>query len=76
LAQNFNLIQVTIPCPVCETRNSIAQSIGHVYGKRIGEQVSKIVEGLSRVSERSKADLRTVIDAAYHKVQTLCAEAA
>ena len=75
-AQHFNLARVTIACPVCQTENDIAQRVTRTYGKVVGEQVTKIMEGIQRVADRSRnALMTTVLDSAYQRIVTLCEEA-
>lgn len=73
-AEHFNLARITIPCPVCETRLNIAQSIARAYGKTVGDQVVKIMDALEKVAERSKESLAAVIESAYGRIVKLCEE--
>lgn len=74
-AKHFNLARITIPCPICETRLNITQSIGRAYGKTVGDQVAKIMDALEKVAERSKESLTSVIESAYGRIVNLCGDA-
>ena len=74
-ARNFNLARITIACPICQTENDIAQCLTRVYGKTVGEQVSKIMKALAQVAERGKESMATMIESAYGRIVKLCEEA-
>jgi ribosomal protein S27E len=74
-AVNFNLARITISCPVCETQLNLAQSLTRVYGKTVGEQVSKIMEALERLCSKSKNTvLAGHIESAYARITQLWEE--
>jgi hypothetical protein len=76
-AERFNVARVNISCPVCETSLNIAQSLGRVYGKVIGENVAKIMTALERLMDKSKnGDLNPAISLAQHRIEKLCEEGA
>jgi hypothetical protein len=74
-AERFNVARVNISCPVCETSLNIAQSLGRVYGKLVGEQISKVMSALERLLGKSKnGDLNPAISLAQHRIESLCKE--
>lgn len=74
-AEKFNVARITISCPVCETNLNIAQSLARIYGKLVGEQVTKIMTALERLMDKSKSgDLSTAISLAQHRIERLCEE--
>jgi hypothetical protein len=73
-AQHFNLARINISCPCCETNLNIAQSLARVYGKTVGDQISKIMESLQRVADKGKESLAGTLGDAYAKISKLCEE--
>lgn len=74
-AEKFSIARVTISCPVCETNLQIAQSLGRVYGKLVGEQVAKIMAGLERILDKSKnGDMNPHILLSQRRIEQLCEE--
>jgi hypothetical protein len=72
-AEKFNVARVTISCPTCATNLNIAQSITRTYGKVIGEQVSKIMQSLEKLMDKSKSgDLSTAISLSQRRIESLC----
>ena len=75
-AAHFNLACVNINCPICETHLNIAQAITRVYGKTVGEQVTKIMDALVKVADRSRNTLLApMVESAYARIVKLCEEA-
>jgi hypothetical protein len=74
-AERFNLANITVTCPVCETHLHIAQSLGRVYGKAVGDAAIKIIAALEKLCDKSKDVLTIPIDSAYARIVALCEEA-
>lgn len=71
-AEHFNLLRITIECPICATHNNISQSLARVYGKVAGDSIRKIIESLDKLAAKSKENIGNLVAVAYTRVEQIC----
>jgi hypothetical protein len=70
-AEDLNLSLIHVSCPICNTRNEIAASLGRSY-PALEREVRGIMSRLAKVCNGKKAgDCSTVIWAAYSRIKSL-----